>query len=138
MANNRITTGKTSSIPGGLAAGAGVSVITTMAISVLLAALLDRGTMSWESAGYGILIMLMLSAFLGAITAYGRIRRQRLLVCLMSGMVYFGILLAVTALFFGGQYQATGVTGLLVAGGCGCAAMTHTGEGKKKRIIRKR
>lgn len=113
--------GKASSIPAGLGAGAGVSVVITLAGTAVLAKMLDAETIQWESIGYGILIMIMLSAMLGSLTAIRKVKRQFALVSLMSGFVYWGILLSITALFFGGQYEAVGVTLLLVAAGSGCA-----------------
>lgn len=125
-------TGRASSVPAGLAAGAAVSAVMTALGTVLMAVFLHREMIAWETIGYGILTMIMLSAYLGAVTAWRRIRRQKLLVCLMSGVVYFGFLLLLTALFFGCQYEAVGVTGLLVAGGIGCAAMTGAGKGRHR------
>jgi len=134
---NQKANGRTSSIPAGLAVGAAVNIVITGMLTALLAILLDRETIAWEAVGYGILIMIMLSTFLGAVTAYSRIRRQRLLVCLMSGAVYFAMLLSVTALFFGGQYEAVAVTALLVAGGTGCAALPGLGQGRGGRNRRR-
>lgn len=131
------TSGRASSIPAGLAMGAVVNIAVTGILTAVLAALLDKDTIPWENVGYGILVMIMLSAFLGAITARSRIRRQHMLVCLMSGGIYFSILLSITALFFGGQYEAVTVTALLVACGAGCAVLPGLGQGrgdgKKKR-----
>lgn len=122
--------GRASSIPAGLGAGAGVSISVTMVGTAVLAKLLDKETIQWEAVGYGILIMVMLSAMLGGITAMKKIKRQPGIVCLLSGFVYWGILLSITALFFGGQYEAVGVTLLLVAGGSGCAFLLCTGQGR--------
>lgn len=133
MVRSQKVTGRTSSIPAGLAAGAAVSTVVTGIGTVLLALLLDRETISWEAIGYGILTMILLAAYLGALCAYSRIRRRKAAVCFLSGLTYFGILLMVTALFFGGQYEAVGVTGLLVAGGSGCAAITGIGQGRGGR-----
>lgn len=134
---NQKTTGRTSSVPGGLAAGAGVSALTTAGLTALMAGLLDRETISWEIAGYWILVMIMLSAYLGSATACRKIRRQRLMICLMSALVYWGILLSVTALFFGGQFEAVGVTALLIMGGSICAALSGTGKGRRVKGFRK-
>ena len=135
MAGIQKATGRTSSVPAGLALGAGVSAVVTGLMTAALAGLLNQETIPWETVGYGILIMVMLSAYLGALTAWSKIRRQRLMICMMSGLVYFGMLLSVTALFFGGQYQAVGVTALLVAGGSGCAAVTGTGKGRRRQRV---
>lgn len=123
-------TGRASSVPAGLAAGAGVSVLVTLSGTALLAKLLDAQTIQWEAIGYGILTMVMLAAMLGSITAMKRIRRQAGIVCLLSGFLYWGILLSITALFFGGQYEAVGVTLLLVVGGSGCAFLLNSRQGR--------
>lgn len=124
------TTGRASSIPAGLGAGAGVSTLITLLGTALLAKFLDAEVIQWEAVGYGILIMVMLSAMLGSITAMKRIKRQFGIVCLLSGFAYWGILLSITALFFGGQYEAVGVTLLLIAGGSGCAFLLCAGQGR--------
>lgn len=136
MAKRQKVTGRASSVPGGLAAGAAVSMAITVGLTLWMALLLDHESISWDTAGYGIMAMILLSAFFGAWTACGRIRRQRLLVCLMSGGVYFAILLSVTALFFGGQYQAVGVTALLIAGGCFCPALLAPGKRRGSRSFK--
>ena len=133
MSRSQNTTGRTSSVPAGLAAGALVSAGVTGLGTALIAFGLSQERVSWETVGYGILIMILLSAYLGAMTAYSKIRRQKLAVCVMSGMAYWGLLLLITALFFGGQYEAVGVTGLLVTGGIGCAVVTGTGQGRSNR-----
>ena len=130
--------GRTSSVPGGLAAGGAVSIAVTAISAAVLAALLDRQLMAWESVGYGIAAMVLVASYGGAITARNRIRRQRLLICLMSGAVYWGLLLSAAALFFGGQFEAVGVTFLLVAGGCLCAGLpAGKGSGRTRYHRRK-
>lgn len=138
MTGKRKLNGRTSSVPGGLAAGSFVSIAVTALSAALLAMLLDREILAWENVGYGIAFTILLAAYAGAITAWNRIRRQRLIVCLMSGMVYWGILLSLTALFFGGQFEAVGVTLLLIAGGCLCACLpAGKGSGGSRHAVRK-
>ncbi len=136
MVMDRKPTGRTSSMAGGLTAGGCVSLTTTLAAVALLAKLVDMERVAWENVGYGIAAALLLSSYLGAITAYGKIRRQRLMVCTAAGAVYFGILLSVTALFFGGQYEAVGVTAALVFGGSTTAGLIGLREqkGRIKKI----
>lgn len=139
MTGSQKNSGRAGSVPGGLALGAAVSASMTAAGTLLLAWMLNREVVKWEQIGYGILCMIMLSSYLGAKVSYGRIRRQRMMICVMSGGVYFAVLLSVTALFFGGQYEAVGVTALLVAGGCICAALPG-GDRKRaggRRRVRK-
>lgn len=65
------------------------------------------------------MVLLIVSSFAGAMISFGRIKRQRMLVCIVSGVIYFAILMSITALFFGGQYSAVGTTALLVLAGSG-------------------
>ncbi len=129
VANQKITV-RASSMPAGLAVGGCVSLGTTLLLAAGLAKLVDMEILAWENIGYGIMLLLLLSSFLGAMTAFARIKRQRLLVCLVSGGIYLALLLSITALFFGGQYEAVGVTALLVLGGSGAAALLGLCGGK--------
>ena len=127
-------TGKTSSVPAGLAMGAGISMGITALGTVLLSVLMDREVVDWKGTGYLIMVMILAAAFSGASVAYARIRHQKLLICLMSGMLYFALLLMLTLLFFGGKFEALGETALLAAGGSMCAAMAGSRGKSSKRI----
>lgn len=138
MVVDRKVTGKASSMPGGLAAGALCSLSITLAMAALLAKLVEAKRMAEENIGYGVMVLLLLASFAGALVAFRRIKRQRMLVCLLSGVIYFAILMSMTALFFGGQYEAVGVTALLVLGGSAVAALLglQQGRGQKHRKIK--
>ena len=121
--------GRAMSMPGVLAVGQAVSITLTILLSLLLTKLILAEAMTMENIGYGILILLLAASFAGAVTAYKKVKHRKVLVCMLSGMVYYGTLLGITALFFGGQYTGMGVTGLLIFGGCGTAALMTTGKG---------
>lgn len=129
----QIRTGKTQSIPAGLSLGAGVSVAVTISVIAILGTMIEREDLAWENVGYGIMLLLFLAAFLGSKTAWWSIRRQKLMICILSGLVYYGILLSVTALFFGGQYEAVLVTGGMILSGSGAAALTGRGNNARKK-----
>ena len=138
MVTNQKVTGTASSMPGGLAVGAGISLLITFVGSWLSAYLISTEKLPQSAIGYCAMGILLLSALLGALVAVHRIKRRRLYACILSGLIYYIILLSMTALFFGGQYQGMGVTALLVVGGTGTAALLSTkGEGsyrhRKKR-----
>lgn len=141
MVKNRKVTGRAMGMPLGLAVGAGVSMGCTLVLSVLTAKVLDCQWMPESKVGYAALGILLLSTILGAEAAWGRIRRRRLLVCGASAGIYYGLLLCVTALFFGGQYTGMGVTALVIAGGCAvCILMGNRrkqGRGHKKKTFRR-
>lgn len=114
MTMNQKPTGLASPMPGGLAQGGMVSLGMTLILCAVLAKLLDSQMLPQENTGYGIMIIVVLSAWSGAAFASGRIRRRILMVCALSGVIYYGILLSITALFFGGRYSGAGETALLV------------------------
>lgn len=125
------------SMPGGLAFGGLSSLAVTLIFAAILAKLIEAETLPETSIGYGVMVLLLLASFVGALVASGRIKRQRLLVCLASGLIYFLLLLSMTALFFGGQYSAVWQTALLVLCGSMLAAMMHLREkrgGKRPKI----
>ena len=135
MLNYQKPTGRALSLPMGLAFGAMISIIITLMSAILMGYLLNTEKMLWESSGYGIMLSLLIASFAGSKASFSRIKRQCLLVSLLSGMVFFGILLSATALFFGGQYEGAAVTGLLILAGSGTAGLLHnkkSGRGKVK------
>ena len=137
MVVNRKPTGKAMSIPGGLAVGALFSIGATLLLTAVLAKLVEGETVQQENIGYGVMVILTVSAFTGALVSFGRIKRQRLLVCGLSGLLYFAILMSMTALFFGGQYSSVGVTALLILLGSAVAALLglkQGGGGRRKKI----
>lgn len=132
MVTTKKPTGRAMSIPGGLALGAAVSLGVTLILSAAVAKMVDAELMGEGAIGYGALITLLTAAIAGAAFAATKIKRQRILVCCLSGLVYYITLLGVTALFFGGQYQGMGVTALVVAGGCGTVVLMGLNQGKGK------
>ena len=135
MVANKKITGRATSLPAGLAIGAVCSLAAEL---VLRAKLVEAETLPVEKVGYGIMVLLIVSSFAGAMISFGRIKRQRMLVCIVSGVIYFAMLMSMTALFFGGQYSAVGTTALLVLAGSGAAALLglRQGRGAKRTKIK--
>lgn len=131
-------TGKASSVSGGMAIAAFASMNTTLILSAVIAKLLDTERITWEQAGYWIMGMLYIASFIGGKSASAAMKRQRVLVCIMSGVLYWGLLLCMTALFFGGKFSAVWETAGMIAAGCGTAALLPEPRKKKheKRIRR--
>lgn len=135
MVVNRKVTGTASSMPAGLALGGCVSLTVTILGSILAANLVLRELLPESSVGYCAMIILLVSSYLGATVSVGRIKHRKLYVCVLTGVIYYGLLLAITALFFGGQYQGMGVTALVVAAGCAAAILIGM-NGRKRRSNR--
>ena len=137
MNGMRKASGRATSMPAGLAIGALWSAAVTLALAAILAKLVENEVMPEESIGYGVMVILVLASFLGAMVTVNKVKHQRLMMCLASGAVYFGILLATTALFFGGQYTAVGETALMIVCGCGLVIVLDFQQnrgGKKPKI----
>ncbi len=117
MTVNQKPSGRAVSMPRGLVMGGVTSLTTTLVLTALYAKLMESGTMGEGQIGYWVMGMLLGGSFFGSMVAVSKVKRQRLMVCLLSGLVYFLMLMSITALFFGGQYAAVGVTGILVMGG---------------------
>ena len=129
MVANKKITGRATSLPAGLAIGAVCSLAATLILTAILAKLVEAETLPVEK---------VVSSFAGAMISCGRIKRQRMLVCIVSGVIYFAMLMSMTALFFGGQYSAVGTTALLVLAGSGAAALLglRQGRGAKRTKIK--
>lgn len=139
MNNKSNYTGKTTAMSLAIFKGLLISILATGIIALLLALLIHLEKLQWNDVGYGIMILLLISSFLGSLTSWRQIKRKRLVVCLLSGMLYCITLLSLTALFFGGQYEAVGVTSGLILAGSGTAGLLEfrSDSTKKGRGIRK-
>lgn len=132
--------GKVKTMPIGLALGALTGMGITLASAVGAAKMIDAGTAGENTIGYFAMGILLISSFAGTIVAVNSIRHRKLMVCGLSALIYYAILLSMTALFFGGQYQGMGVTALVVACGSVVAALISLRQGrgasaKKQRRI---
>lgn len=137
MVVNRKPSGTAKSMPVGLALGWVTEMLVTVAACTLLAALILNGQAGWGAMGYGVMGILLLSAYLGAATACSQVGRRKLMVCGISGAIYLLTLAAIVVLFFDGKFDAVWVPTLLVAGGTAAAALLHCRE-KQEKSRRKR
>lgn len=100
-----------------------MNLLITITGAIISAWLIGNEKIPEQSIGYCSMFILLAASFLGAWIAAAKIKHRRLYISILSGLIYYCILLAVTALFFGGQYQAMGVTALVVLAGCMSAAL---------------
>ncbi len=111
------------SLPVGLALGAGISMIITLIAAGILAGMVLKGSVSENAIGYGTMVIVPISAALGALVAAMAVKHQWVIVCASVGGLYFVMLLSITALFFGGQYSGVGITALLILLGTAAACV---------------
>ncbi len=142
MAISQKLNGRAMSLPGGVLLGSAMSLLWTIAASVILAKLMETETLREASIGYGSMVILLTASMLGSGIAWRRVKRQPVVVCLVTGGTYLLMLMGITALFFGGQYEAVGVTALLVIAGCTVTLLwtmkkRKSGAGRQRRTYRK-
>lgn len=135
---DRKITGRAASIPAGLAVGALVSMAVTILISAIGAHLIISKIVPQEQIGYCSIFALLAGSILGAVTASKKVKHKNLVVSFLSGLVYFFILLAATALFFGGQYEGMGVTFIVILLGTAAAALITSREGNRRSNRRRK
>lgn len=139
MSNSSKRGRKAYSIPGGMAIAALVSMMVTILFSIVIAHFLNTEQITWSQAGYWIMGMLFVSAFAGGKSAVIAIKHQTIAVSMMSGVLYWGLLLCITALFFGGSFGSLWETAGIIGAGSGTAALitrpTGKGRGRKSGKI---
>ena len=134
MTVNHKVTGTASSMVAGLMAAWAAGMMVTIIAATISGFLIAKEILMESSVGYCVMALVTLSSAVSAIVAVYKIKRRRLIVCVLAGMIYYGSLLAMTALFFGGQYHGMGVIALLVAAGCGSVVLLELkGEGSGHR-----
>lgn len=138
MVVNRKPTGTAKSMPYGLLMGWLVSLVLTVLACGILAWLILEEKAGWEAMGYGAMMTLPAAAYLGSAVACKLIMSRKLLVCILSGVIYLCSLTAITALLFGGGIEGIWLTGMLTAGGSGTAALVHCAEKRDRRRGRKK
>ena len=138
MVVNRRPTGTAKSMPYGLVLGWLMSAGLTAAACGGLAWLIISGKTGWEAMGYGAIVTLLGASYAGAAVACKINMHRKLLVCILSGVIYLCSLVAITALLFGGNIEGAWLSALLVAGGSGTAALVHCAEKRDKGGRRKK
>lgn len=131
MRVNRKPTGRAAAVPVGLGWGLLTSAAITLLGCLFAAHLINREILSWDHSGYGVMVILLLSAWAGAAVTAAKIKRRKAVMCIGAGTAYFLLLMAMTALFFGGQYSGVGETGLMIF--CGSMLGILTGIREKRR-----
>lgn len=136
MVVNRKPTGTGKSMPEGLAMGWIVSMVITVVACGLITWLILSGKSGWEVMGYGTIVILLVASYAGATVSCRMIMHRKLLVCILSGVIFLFSLTLITVLLFGGQLDSIWITALLTVGGTATAALVHCAE--KKGSARRR
>lgn len=121
------------SMPLGIAIGIVVSLLVTLIGTAITAWMIAGEYLGEASIGYAAIVIYAAASAAGAMLAAGWVGSKRLPVCICSGAGYLLLLLACTALFFGGQYQAVTVSALIILLGSSAVALLGT---KRKKTAK--
>lgn len=132
MVTKHRPTGMAVSMPRGLLEGTGTSLLLTILLVAVIAKLVDSETLAWEQIGYGIMLTLMITSATGAFITARRIKHRILIVTILFSIIYILSLLMLTALAFGGQYEAVGETMFLVIACSLATGLVEVRRGERK------
>ena len=117
-----------------LALGTAVCIGVTVLCAAVGAAMISSGTIPESAIGYGALGTLALSSMAGALAGGWKIQEKRLYLCLLVAAEYVALLLAMTATFFGGQYEGVGLSVIMAILGAFGAAIVGQGRGNGRNL----
>ena len=120
--------------------GTAVSIGTSLLGAAITAWAISAGKATQNAMGTAAWIVLFLSALCGSWVAAKLAEGKKLQTALISGGVYLSVLLAATALFFGGQYSGVWVGLILIAAAGMTTAMLTSRPGREgnKRAWKRR
>ena len=125
-----------------LALGATMSMVVTLIFAAVFAAMISAGVIGENMTGYISNGILLLAAVIGSLTGVGKLQEKKLYWSLGIAVIYFLLLLAMTALFFDGRYDRITVTSFVLFLGAIGGAILGKGKGSgsnlRKRKIRRR
>lgn len=116
-----------------LALGSAVSILTTLGLCAFVALLVDKQTLSYEMLKKLPLILTGVSCLVGTWIAGGLAKKQQMVVCLLSGMVYLLVLFSVTAFAFQGGYHGIAASSGVILGCSTLTGLLHAKGGKRTK-----
>lgn len=110
----------------------------TLGGMLLIAAMVNAERIAWETTGYCIMAVTVLSTLAGCVLSIKSAGQKAMIVSVATGIVYYLLLLGCNALLFDGQYEGVGETLLLILGTCICTALLTVHKNKGNRRSGKR
>lgn len=133
MAVNRKITGKETSLLKSLLKGTAAGIILTLAGCALMSRLIVGEVLKDTSIGYCATGILVISSYAAAVVAMRAAKEKTAVISLISGLIYYGILLLVNAFCFRRGYEGLPVTALLILAGTGGALLIQIRPHNKRR-----
>lgn len=125
----------------GMPAGLGMGLLTGMVISfvtiMVISTLIAGEKLEQQQAIYGSFVALLLGSFGGAWIAARIAEEKQMLVSIISGGIYFLVLMCITALFFEGMYENIWSTALLILGSSAAAGFAGIRKNNRGYRVKK-
>lgn len=136
MAVKRKKTGADISVPVGISIGVAISTTVMLLGTLMLAYLVLNETVSGNQMGLAASCILLLSTALGCWIAAILTKQKKLLVCGITALALFLILLSITAVFFDGTFSGVGRTAFVILLGAGVALLPGLRRKSRKTRIK--
>lgn len=127
-----------SSIPKAIGLSLIISATITVLGTVAGAYLIQKEMILQENMGIVVIAVLTLGSAAGAFAAMYTAKRMKLQTSILSGVSYYILLLSMTALFFGGQYDGIVATALAIISGCSIAALLNILPNKRGKSFKRK
>jgi putative membrane protein (TIGR04086 family) len=125
-------------IPAGIGIGSLVSIMITLIGAAVTAVLITGERIGEQQIVYGSAAALLLGAFIGGLLASSIAGEKRMIVSIGCGIVFFVLLLCVTALVFDGFFENIWTTALLIIGTSAAAGLVGLRRKPTSRTFKKR
>lgn len=105
------------SIPVAICAGTVISFVSMIIGVMIITLLLSNETIAEAVIGYAVLLTTLISVVVGTVVTVLLVKSRVFVLSLCTSSAFFLLLLALTAMFFGGQYSGVPATLLVIIGG---------------------
>ena len=130
--------GQVNKLPAVISLGAAINLIFMFSGTAIGAYLIMNEKIDEDGIGTIATIIQFISAACGTAAVLKLCKNKRLMICMLSGVVYFLSQIAITGMFFDGQYSNLGSGILAVMCGCATVAVVGLLIGKRSSTTKKK
>ena len=136
MAKKRKLFSKGLTAPVAVALGVAISMAVMLLGALLMAYLVLKGSISMDALGIAAAVVLAIASALGSWCASILNAEKRFLVTALTALVFFLMLLGITAVFFDGMYSGLCFTALVILAGAGVTLLPKLQKNPRKNKIK--
>ena len=116
----------------GIFAGTLISSLLLLALSMCGGLLIWKQIIPENVIGYVAAVIVIIPSVLGSWVTAAKAKKGKLFYAMMTALLYFGLMMLITAVFFGAQYEAVAEVAVLVAVGAVIGGVLSLKEKKQK------